>query len=548
MRRISLLAAVCLVSSGSFAWSSAAAGDDPPAKEDSTQIETPAGRVTVSPAPGQSVETALKAALQEWAQQNVPRWIAQLSDADFTRRQRAADALYAVGLPAVGPLEQAANGNDTEGALRALVILTQLLDSRDTDASNSAYEALHRLRQSSNSRVAMRVPKTLERIVGSKLEALGAGVYFDESDSTYRITLDQKWVGGDAGLERLTDLPAVTQLSIGDCDVTDAGMDHLSALEQLRRLHLMSRTISVDGLRKLEECPALEDLEVPAQLATDDGLQVIARMPHLKRLEFRSAIHFDGDGLRHLAGHPSLQSLSLYETGVTAENLAFLLDIPHLTSLETPQTAMTDEGMEVLGKLTQLTGLSISNTRVTDAALIHLRNLKSLDYLNLSDNSITDTSLGYLEVHRKLTWLPLWNTYITRQAAQNLIDRIPGLEIGTLDELLAAPLRADALHAVRSIQALHGKVAPSHKSIETSVWLGPEWTGTDSDLKRLSEIPTVSWIGIGYPATDTVIPHLEVLSSLKHVYLNDTQITEMGVERLQNALPRADIHVTPDEP
>jgi hypothetical protein len=545
MRRAILLAPVCILSA-LIQSSSMTQGDDDPTAAPATQIETPAGRVTVTPAPGGSVEAALKSALQSWAEQNVPHWIAQLSSADFRERRHAADALNAVGLPAVGPLEKAANGNDTEAALGALSILTQLFGSSETEISDAAYDALHRLSASSNTQVAARVPRTLEGIERSKLEALGAEISFNERDSTYRVTVDQKWIGGDAGLERLSELPRIVQLSIGHCDVTDAGLEWLTHLEDLRELYLSFAAISVAGLSRLVECPALEVLAIPPQVATDEGLQIIARMPHLKRLELTNVYEFDGAGLRHLAGHPALTSLRLDTTGVTPENLTHLLAIPNLIGLETPQLQMTDEGMEVIGKLTQLTRLSISNTCVTDAGLVHLRNLKELSYLHLNQNGITDAALENLEELTSLKWVTLGDTFITRSAAQNLMKRVPGLRVGNFEALAEDPLPQKTLSALRTIQSLNGWVTRHNNSRETWVWLGPKWRGTVSDLQYLTQLPSVSHLAIEYAAADDVIPNLEMLSKLEFVRLKDTRISAAAVERLQSSLPNVRITVVPD--
>ena len=63
MRRAILLAPVGILPA-LIQFGSATLGDDEPTAAAATQIETPAGRVTVAPAPGQSVEAALKAALK----------------------------------------------------------------------------------------------------------------------------------------------------------------------------------------------------------------------------------------------------------------------------------------------------------------------------------------------------------------------------------------------------------------------------------------------------------------------------------------------------
>jgi Leucine-rich repeat (LRR) protein len=204
---------------------------------------------------------------------------------------------------------------------------------------------------------------------------------------------------------------------------------------------------------------------------------------------------------------------------------------------------MTDEGMEIIGKLAQLSQLQLFNTSVTDAGVVHLRNLKSLEFLNLSGNGITDAALENLREHDKLTSIWLANTFVTRQAAEDLARHLPSLRASSLEGLLETPLSAESLQAVREIQALGGSVTPAFNSTKTCVGLGPEWKGNDADLDKLYVLPNVTQLYIAYPATDSIIPHIEALTTLEHLYLRDTRLTDAALDRLGTSLPKLKIDI-----
>jgi hypothetical protein len=80
-----------------------------------------------------------------------------------------------------------------------------------------------------------------------------------------------------------------------------------------------------------------------------------------------------------------------------------------------------------------------------------------------------------------------------------------------------------------------------------------DWRGTDDDLALLNDL-VVCWPGNpirdeapanllarGSPLSDKSVPYLAVLSSLQEIDIRETQITDEGARRLQEALPNCRI-------
>ncbi|HWQ46928.1 MAG TPA: hypothetical protein VN376_08680 [Longilinea sp.] len=67
----------------------------------------------------------------------------------------------------------------------------------------------------------------------------------------------------DAGLEVLKDLPWLTDLNLGACDITNDGLEHLKALPHLERLSLIfCNRISDEGMRTVGKFRNLEFLDI----------------------------------------------------------------------------------------------------------------------------------------------------------------------------------------------------------------------------------------------------------------------------------------------
>jgi hypothetical protein len=65
---------------------------------------------------------------------------------------------------------------------------------------------------------------------------------------------------------------------------------------------------------------------------------------------------------------------------------------------------------------------------------------------------------------------------------------------------------------------------------------------TDDALRGIKNLPRLRFLLLSSKGiTDAAIPHVAELNQLERLCLNDTKITEEGVERLRKALPKCEI-------
>lgn len=140
---------------------------------------------------------------------------------------------------------------------------------------------------------------------------------------------------------------------------------------------------------------------------------------------------------------------------------------------------ITDERLAYVARLSQLQLLRLNNTRITDAGLVHIEGLTKLKRLEINDTQITDAGLAHLAGLPHVTALSLDTTQITDVGMHQIVKDLPQVGLLSLD---------------------------------------------------------------GTRITDAGLPHLAGLTTLQMLWIGDNpQITDAGVNRLQQALPNCTI-------
>jgi hypothetical protein len=184
-------------------------------------------------------------------------------------------------------------------------------------------------------------------------EALGrlADSYGDRIEGLY---LDNAGVT-DAGLRHLKRMTRLRQLRIRHLPFrvrrgaparpitfTDAGMVHLKGLTRLESLNLIGLPITDAGLEAISDLPALTDLGLFRTSVQGTSLARLKSLPRLSSIGLdQSAI--TEDGLRALAGATSLETLSLRGVPLTKEALPRLRAIPRLQVLQITGSGLLEE-------------------------------------------------------------------------------------------------------------------------------------------------------------------------------------------------------------
>lgn len=186
---------------------------------------------------------------------------------------------------------------------------------------------------------------------------------------------------GNSGMRHLRGLASLRSLNLSDlAGVTNAGLAALQELPNLQRLYLWGTRISDRGIEHLQGMPSLDVLEMPDTI-TDTGLRVLSALPSLRILSVRFNRALTNAGLAVIGKCRTLQVLDLSETAIGDEGLVFLRDLPHLTVLYLWGTPMSDAGLAQLHEHTALRHLIVKRTRVTTKGIAALQ--EALPYCHI---------------------------------------------------------------------------------------------------------------------------------------------------------------------
>lgn len=220
----------------------------------------------------------------------------------------------------------------------------------------------------------------------------------------------------DGGLEQLTKLKSLEELSIGGSGVTDEDMSHIAKLTNLKHLALFGCAITDEGLAKLTALKSLVELWLwEPKGVTISGLSCLNTMPNLTKLDTHGVIQ-DNSGL-DISGLTKLEHLTIWtshkEGMIRDEDLACLVNLKRLKWFQVsitdkkPMAAIGDKGMAYLAGLTNMERLTIGGSNLTDEGLKYLGNMKKLYLLHIIGGKLSDEGLHHLEVLKSLKILDI---------------------------------------------------------------------------------------------------------------------------------------------
>ena len=221
---------------------------------------------------------------------------------------------------------------------------------------------------------------------------------------------------------------------------------------------------------------------------------------HVIEVDFSNQPIGDAD-LVILNDLPTMTRLGLYDTDISDDGLKTVGTFHQLEFLWLDGTPVTDDGIEHLVELQNLTELLVQYTAITDGAMAHISRLPNLQHLSLGETVITDDGIAKLR-RMDLTALKLDGTNVTDECAETL-DQFRNLE--HLD--------------------LFSTQVTDRLILDTCHW-SKLW------LLRIHDTAI----------SDASVPALSRLKSLRHASLSETMISDAGVQKLQDALPGAEIH------
>jgi Leucine-rich repeat (LRR) protein len=215
-----------------------------------------------------------------------------------------------------------------------------------------------------------------------------------------------------------------------------------------------------------------------------------------------------------LKGAPKIKDLNLfYAEWITDQGLTAIRDWKHLRRLNLRGTRISDGTLELVSHLPGLEALDIAHTSITDNGLDYLITLVNLKELSLGRGRLSNTSLEMLRMLPTLTHLDL-------SGARPAPPDMPGRNTAR-QSIPEASLRA--LAELKDLRVLK---------------LGYAAVGA-AELQILSALDKVEKLGLEgcRRVNDAALAELAKWKSLKYLDVQDTSVTQAGLEALGKAKP-----------
>jgi Leucine-rich repeat (LRR) protein len=238
----------------------------------------------------------------------------------------------------------------------------------------------------------------------------------------------------DANLGFLLDMSRLKELNISGSRVTDAGLaDVVVRVRSLQALRLSAcMGISDAGLSALQQLPTLTSLSLNSTSITAAGLVALVSC---NALAFLSLQHCRNLGEVFLPSLAPMRSLRHLDVSYTAAGDDDLVHVGLLSSLESLRLFhcyhFSDDGIRLLQLPPTLTSLDLQDTNIADGGLAHVVSVgKALKNLNLWQcDRITGAGWQLLKKLPLLHSLDVRDTCMSDSALDAIIRDIPSLAV-----------------------------------------------------------------------------------------------------------------------
>jgi len=243
----------------------------------------------------------------------------------------------------------------------------------------------------------------------------------------------------------------------------------------------------------------------------------LARLPDLEKLDL-SHTRISDEGMLNLKPAPKIRELKLYYSEwITDQGLTAIKEWKHLRRLDVRGTRISDGTLEIVSRMPQLEALDIAHTEVTDVGLDHLITLVNLKELSLGRGRLSNAGLVMLRMLPQLTYLDLSGARPT--PPDNPQGR--GAAAGVPEETLKAIAE---LKDLRVLYLGFSAIAPD-------------------GLRTLGSLDRVEKLGLQgcSRVDDSALAELIRWKSLKYLDVQETPVTEKGLETFRKARPEVQI-------
>ena len=198
---------------------------------------------------------------------DIDRWIEQLDDDRYDIREIAQQQLAAAGKPSLEAVAEVARSGALESSTRAINIFLSWSESKDHDLKIAALEQLVTL--ANHPREALAAANLLshahEQAALADIVAMGghhrpADGLSRNGQQRLQIVFDSQWKGGNAGLDRLAEVPRASLVSFYLAPVEDEGLVRLTQMPNIQRVELYGTRVSTETIKLLKR--RIPDVEV----------------------------------------------------------------------------------------------------------------------------------------------------------------------------------------------------------------------------------------------------------------------------------------------
>jgi len=242
----------------------------------------------------------------------------------------------------------------------------------------------------------------------------------------------------------------------------------------------------------------------------DADMLSLAVMPDLETLDL-SHTRITDEGMLRLKRASKIKDLNLfYAEWITDQGMTAIRDWKHLKRLNVRGTRISDGTLEIVGRMPGLEALDIAHTSITDNGLDYLITLVNLKELSLGRGRLTNSSLQILKMLPTITYLDLSGARpappdMPGRAAQQGIPEASVRAIAELKELRVLKLGYSAIGA--------------------------------EGLRILSTVGAIEKLALEgcHRVNDAAMAELANWKNLKYLDVQDTQVTQTGVDALKKA-------------
>lgn len=182
-------------------------------------------------------------------------------------------------------------------------------------------------------------------------------------------------------LQTLAGMKTIESLDLQDAQLQSSDLALLTSWPKLGSLGLPN-VIDDETVKHLQACRKLSNLTLGNREITVSELRRLAAWKSLRKLVLTCAT-LSGEALEALSALETVQSIEMIDCGLTDEHLKHLHGSPMLTELALPRNEINGPGLAYLAKL-KLKSLGLEFNNVSDAMLKDVAQLKNVEDIRLS--------------------------------------------------------------------------------------------------------------------------------------------------------------------